>query len=31
MNPPNEIPDQVHDEIDHDFDLPYSPPDINTE
>lgn len=28
LNPPIEIPDEVEDCIDNDFDLPYSPPDV---
>ena len=29
MNPPIEIPSPVAEHIDNDFDLPYSPPDLN--
>ena len=28
MNPAIEIPNEVEDPIDNDFDLPYSPPDM---
>jgi len=31
MNPVIDIPGEVTDAIDNDFDLPYSPPEINTE
>jgi len=31
MNPVIEIPDEVADAIDNDFDLPYQPPDIQVE
>lgn len=27
VNPPIDIPDEVIDDIDNDFDLPYTPPD----
>lgn len=30
-NPPIDIPNEVADHIDNDFDLPYSPPDVNAE
>lgn len=31
LNPPIEIPGEVEDPIDNDFDLPYSPPDMTQE
>lgn len=31
VNPPIDIPNEVADHIDNDFDLPYSPPDVNAE
>ena len=30
-NPPIEIPNEVADHFDNDFDLPYSPPDLSAE
>ena len=27
-NAPVDIPDEVHDEVDNDFNLPWSPPDL---
>lgn len=31
LNPPVEIPSEVEDHIDNDFDMPYSPPDMQQE
>ena len=30
-NPPIDIPNEVEDPLDNDFDLPYSPPDLSGE
>ena len=30
-NPPIDIPNEVAEHIDKDFDLPYSPPDLSAE
>ena len=30
-NPPIDIPNEVADHIDNDFDLPYSPPDLSAQ
>ena len=31
LNPPIDIPNEVTDDVDNDFDLPYSPPDPQAE
>lgn len=31
LNPPIDIPKETVDDIDNDFDLPYSPPDMQAE
>ncbi len=29
LNPPIDIPNEVADHVDNDFDLPYTPPDVS--